>query len=222
MIIIFKYRKNFIKKIFVKSFNLQNWFLILALIISTLIFTTTTIVGRNTGIDSNPYPWDNRYLTGEEIEIINYFNDVDIDELILCGAGFYIEDRLAGVGFLPLWTIDYIGGRALYYDLINPEEIQGNVDFYLLGITSFNFFIFNRDKMFPWRRSLLQVRNMNLSIQEDLLLMQIEHNIQYIITTKDPLVSNDFNDWILIQSLHNSDFFEPVYSTQHLLIWRLY
>ncbi len=222
MIIIYKYRKNFVEKIFVTSFNLQNWVLILALVISSLIFTTTTIVGRNTGIDSNPYPWDNRYLTGEEIEIIHYFDDVDIDELILCGAGFYIEDRLSGVGFLPFWTYDHIGGRALYYGLINPEEVQGNVDFNLLGITSFNFFYFNRAKLYPWRNSLYQVRYMNITIPEDLLLMQIVHNIQYIITTKDPLVSNDFNNWTLIQSLHNSDFFEPVYSTQHLLVWRLY
>ena len=150
MTILFKYRKNFIKKKFVKSFNLQNSGLISALIISTLIFTTTTIVGGNTINSRDTYPWDNRYLTGEEIEIIHYFNGVDIDELILCGVGIYIEDRLAGIGFLPFWTYDHIGGRALYYGLINPEEVQGNVDFYLSGITSFNFLIFNRAKLIPW------------------------------------------------------------------------
>ena len=222
MTILFKYRKNFIKKKFVKSFNLQNSVLISALIISTLIFTTTTIVGGNIINSRDTYPWDNRYLTGEEIEIIHYFNGVDIDELILCGAGIYIEDRLSGVGFLPFWTYDYRGGRALYYGLINPEEVQGNVEFNLLGIKYFNFLYFNRAKMYPWRDSLYQVRYMNITIPEDLLLMQIEHNIQYIITTKDPLVSNDFNDWTLIQSLRNSDFFKPVFSTQHLLVWRLY
>ncbi|KKK70650.1 hypothetical protein LCGC14_2921840 [marine sediment metagenome] len=222
MTLLFKYQKKIFKKKFVKSFNLQNSVLISALIISTLIFTTTTIVGGNTVNSSERYPWDNRYLTGEEIEIIHYFNGVDIDDLILSGVGIYIEDRLAGVGFLPFWTIDHIGGRALYYDLINPEDVKGNVEFNLLGITNFDFLILNRVKRYTWSNSLLKVRYMNMTILEDLSLMQIVYNIQYIITTKDPLVSIDPNNWILIQSLHNSDFFEPVYSTKHLLVWRLY
>ena len=222
VIITFKYRNILHSKVSFNSVKLHKGLGTIVIIISMLIFTTTTVVGRNTEVDRKPYPWDNRYLTGEEIEIIHYFNDVDIDELILCGAGIYIADRLGGVGFLPIWNKNHNLGQPLYYGLITPEEVHENVDFYLLGITSFNFFIFNRVKLFPWRRSLLQVRNMNITIPEDLLLMQIEHNIQYIITTKDPLVSNDFNDWTLIQSLHNSDFFKPAFSTQHLLVWRLY
>jgi len=142
--------------------------------------------------------------------------------LILCGAGIYIADRLAGVGFLPIWSKDHNRGQPLYYGLINPEVVLENVEFYLLGMTSFNFLKFNRAKLISWLTSLLQVRRMNITISEDLLMLQIEHNIQYIITTKDPVVSIGFNDWTLIQSLHNSDFFKPVYSTQHLLVWRLY
>jgi len=222
VIIIFKFRNIFRSKVSFNSVKLHKRLEIFVIISSIFIFTTTTVVGQNTVNTRNTYPWDNRYLTEEEIEIIHYFNGVDIDELILCGAGIYIANRLAGVGFLPIWTYDQISGRALYYGLINPEEVQENVDFDLLGMKSLNFFKFNRAKLISWLTSLLQVRRMNITIPEDLLMLQIEHNIQYIITTKNPLVPIGFNDWTLIQSLHNSDFFKPVYSTQHLLVWRLY
>ncbi len=222
VIITVKYGNIFRSKVSSISDKLHKGIDIFVLIISFLIFTTTTVVGTNTGIDSNTYPWDNRYLTGEEIEIIHYFNGVDIDELILCGSGIYIADRLAGVGFLPIWSRDHNRGQPIYYSLISPEEVLENVEFYLLGMTSLNFFKFNRTKLISWLTSLLQVRQMNITIPEDLLMLQIEYNIQYIITTKDPAVSIGFNDWPLIQSLHNSDSFKPVYSTQHLLVWRLY
>ena len=60
-----------------------------------LIFTTTTVVGRNTRVDSNPTPWDNRYLTDEEIEIIDYFQSEDVDGFIFCTGGKFIFNRIA-------------------------------------------------------------------------------------------------------------------------------
>ena len=224
-VIIHKYNRKIKSKfsfININNYKFRQESEVLVIIFSIIIFSTTTFVGLRTAVNSNPYPWDNRYLTKEEIEIIHYFNGVDIDELILCSAGIYIADRLAGVGFLPIWSYSHYLGLALYYRLISPEEVHENVEFDLLGMKYLNFLRFSYAKLMSWRTPLLQVNRMNMTIPEDLLMLQIEYNIQYIITTKDSLISYGFNDWTLIQSLHNSDVFEPVFSTQHLLVWKLY
>ena len=83
------------------SAKLQKGFGIFVLIISVLIFTTTTVEGRLRSIDSSPYPWEKRYFTEEEIEIIDFFQKEEIYGLIFAVPGVLIAEKLAGVGFLP-------------------------------------------------------------------------------------------------------------------------
>jgi len=44
---------------------------------------------------------ENRYLTNEEIIIIDYLNNEDIDGLIFCAAGLFVLERIARYEFLP-------------------------------------------------------------------------------------------------------------------------
>lgn len=57
------------------------------------------------------------------------------------------------------------------------------------------------------------------SIEADLKILKSEYNIQYIISAVEPELSIGAT-WILIQSLPTT--FTPVFSTQHLLVWKLY
>ena len=60
---------------------------------------------------------------------------------------------------------------------------------------------------------------LNMIYQEDRALLRSEYNVQYIISIKNPLLEDGIN-WTLIQSLQQSEL-EPVFSTQHLLVWKI-
>jgi len=218
VIITFKYRNIFRSrsKVSFNSVKLHKGLEIFVIIISILIFTTTTIVGRNTGIDSNPYPWDNRYLTGEEIEIINYFQNEDVEGLIFCAAGIYVSERIAGVGFLPSIFDRVYDGKSLYYGFLSPEEVYVNTEFSLSEIERLHFFTFN--KIFPIRAFRRSIINFNISVKGDLEVL-ISYKVQYIISIKEFFTEGQ-EIYLLIQSLPSS--LSPVFSTEHLLVWKLF
>ena len=59
-----------------------------------------------------------------------------------------------------------------------------------------------------------------MTYQEDRALLRSEYNVQYIISVKELLLEDEIN-LTLIQSLQQSEL-EPAFSTQHLLVWKIY
>ena len=168
---------------------------------------------------SSPYPWQNRYLTGEEIEIIEYFQNEDINGLIFCAAGIYISERIGGVGFLPIFSEPTLIGIPLFYGLINPNYVHENAKFSLSELFSFGLFTFNETD--PITELLNSIRTLDLREGADFEVL-VSYNVQYIISINDTFQSGGINNWPLIQSLQQSELFEPVFSTLHLLVWKIY
>ena len=217
VIIISKYHKILLIKDSLISFKLQKWFVGFVLIISMLIFTTTTVVGRNTAVDSNPYPWENSYLTEEEIEIIEFFQNEDVEGLIFCAAGPLIAERIAGFGFLPSFFDRVYDGKNIYYGFVTPEEVYENTEFSLLELYRFRFFIYNKNNSIrAFRNSII---NLSVSVKGDLETLR-SYNVQYIISINEIFLLGGINNWPLIQSLPST--LSPVFSTEHLLVWKIY
>ena len=217
VIIISKYHSILLIKDSLISFKLQKWFVGFVLIISMLIFTTTTVVGRNTAVDSNPYPWENSYLTEEEIEIIEFFQNEDVEGLIFCAAGPLIAERIAGFGFLPSFFDRVYDGKNIYYGFVSPEEVYENTEFSLLELYRFRFFIYNKNNSIrAFRNSII---NFNISMKGDLETLR-SYNVQYIISINEIFLLGGINNWPLIQSLPST--LSPVFSTEHLLVWKIY
>jgi len=189
---------------------------VLVLVFSIVIFSTTTVVGRWGFVDSSPYPWENRYLSGEEKEIINFFQNEDVSGLIYTNFP-EIANRISAVGFLPVFSDRTPIGIALYYGFISPNEVYEYTEFSLSGLFSFNFLIFNEYD--PIRSIRNKIVRLNVSLAGDLNLLQFEYNIQYIISGNNIIISTDAR-WTLIPSL--STVFTPVFSTPNLLVWKLY
>ena len=201
------------------SVKLQKGLGISILFISMVIFTTTTVEGRLRYIDSNPYPWENRYLTDEEIEIIEYFQNEDINGLIFCAAGIYISERIGGIGFLPTFSESTLIGIPLFYGLINPNYVHENTEFSLSELFRFGLFTFTETD--PITELLNSIRALDLREGADFEAL-VSYNVQYIISINDTFQSGGINNWPLIQSLQQSELFEPVFSTLHLLVWKIY
>ena len=217
VIIISKYHSILLIKDSLISFKLQKWFVGFVLIISMLIFTTTTVVGRNTAVDSNPYPWENSYLTEEEIEIIEFFQNEDVEGLIFCAAGPLIAERIAGYGFLPSFFDRVYDGKNIYYGFVTPEEVYENTEFSLLELDRFRFFIYNKNNSI--RALMNSIINLSVSVKGDLETLR-SYNVQYIISINEIFLLGGINNWPLIQSLPST--LSPVFSTEHLLVWKIY
>ena len=217
VIIISKYHSILLIKDSLISFKLQKWFVGFVLIISMLIFTTTTVVGRNTAVDSNPYPWENSYLTEEEIEIIEFFQNEDVEGLIFCAAGPLIAERIAGFGFLPSFFDRVYDGKNIYYGFVTPEEVYENTEFSLLELDRFRFFIYNKNNSIRALRN--SIINLSVSVKGDLETLR-SYNVQYIISINEIFLLGGINNWPLIQSLPST--LSPVFSTEHLLVWKIY
>ena len=218
-----KYKILNFSKISLDPPKMKKGIWILLLTISVLIFSITTIETNRAGMCSSPYPWENLCLTEEEIKIIEYFQNEDIDGLIYT-TNKYIAIKISGVGFLPTFHGRSSVGMDLWYGLINPNEVLENIEFLfsLSDILRQRFFRF-----FPpyvtsyYETSPLDVLTrkiiiLNMTYQEDRTLLRSEYNVQYIISIKEPFLE----DGILIQSLQQSEL-EPVFSTQHLLVWKI-
>ena len=212
-------RSKFFLNISFDSVKLQKGLWIFILIISILIFTLTTVEGRLRSIDNNPYPWENRYLTEEEIEIIDYFQKEEINGLIFTTAGILIAERLAGVGFLPVFNNQTLDGKSIYYGFIPPNEVHQHTEFTLI-LSRLVFFELNDYIVkYPIRELMRSILKFNVTNENDIHALQ-SYNIQYIISINENYLTNGGNQWPLIQSLPFE--FEPVFSTQHLLVWKIY
>ena len=65
------------------------------------------------------------------------------------------------------------------------------------------------------------IKELDLEKSEDFHAL-VSYNVQYIISINSTFQSGGENDWLLIQSLQLSDLFEPVFSTRHLLVWKIF
>ncbi len=225
---IFIYMLSFIKnrfnrkiksKFFFITFNDYNFrqvLVVLILIFSILIFSTTTVLGRWRTVESSPYPWENRYLTEEEQTIINFFQNEDLSGLIYTNVP-EIANRISGVGFLPVFSDRSNIGTTLYYEFITSNEVHDHTVFSLSALSTLHFFRF--DEFDPIRSVRNIIIGLNVSLEGDLNVLQFDYKVQYIITENGNALSFSTN-WTLIQSLPQR--FNPVYSTQHLLIWKLF
>lgn len=220
------YKKKIFLKISFKSLKFNKGIWIIIFVISILIFSITNIETKIANISSNPEPWENRYLTQQEIEIINYLKNEEINGLIFT-TDPYISNRIGGVGFLPTFSERSNIGNALWYGLINPKEIIENTYFSLSfsNIINQRFFVFrpeyatNYYETSPLEVLRRNIIGLNITIEGDRYLLHSVYNVQFIIClNKNSL--HESNEWLLIQSLHQSEL-EPVFSTQNLEIWKI-
>ena len=211
------------------SFNLLKfkkgiWTVIL--VISISIFSITNIETKIANISGNPKPWNNLALTDEEIEIISFFQNVDVNGLIFTFDP-YISLKISGVGFLPSFHGRTSIGQELWYQLIGPNEIHRNTVFSislssLINQDFFGFwpeyanFYFETSPLEVIKREIIKL---DMTIEEDRNLIRFEYGVEYIITTFDN-ISHESNNWVLIDTLFQSDL-EPIYLTDNLLVWRI-
>ncbi|GAJ04563.1 unnamed protein product, partial [marine sediment metagenome] len=131
----------------------------------------------------------------------------------------YISKRIGAVGFLPTFSEPTEIGIPLFYGLISPNYVYENTKFSLRDFFSFTFFNFTQINPIIELRSY--IKNLDLRNGNDLDTL-ISYNIQYIITINETYQSGGVNNWLLVQSLQQSESFEPVFATHHLLIWKIY
>ena len=191
---------------------------IIALTISILAYSIINVEASRFDNINSPYPWENRYLTDEEIVIIEYLQNEDIYGLIFV-SDTYISKRIGGVGFLPTFSEPVKIGIPIFYDLITPNYIYENTEFSLDELLRFTFFNFTQTNPINELRSY--IKNLDVRNGNDLDTL-ISYNIQYIITINETYQSGGVNNWLLVQSLQQSESFEPVFITHHLLIWKIY
>jgi len=215
----FNFKKLTLSSISSDPHKLKKGIWITALTISFLAYTEINIELSRVDVISNPYPWENRYLTNEEIEIIDYFQNEEINGLIFCAAGPYISERIGGVGFLPTFSGSTLIGIPLFYGLINPNYVHENAELSLSELFRFNLYIYNETN--PIKVLVNAIKELDLEKSEDFHAL-VSYNVQYIISINSTFQSGGENNWLLIRSLQLSDLFEPVFSTRHLLVWKIF
>ncbi len=191
---------------------------IIALTISILASSVINVEASRFDNINSPYPWENRYLTDEEIEIIEYLQNEDIDGLIFV-SDRYISQRIGGAGFLPTFCEAVEIGLPLFYDIITPNYVYENTEFSLDALLRFTFFTFTQRDPIKELRS--NIKNLDVRKGIDLEAL-ISYNIQYIITINETYLPGGVNGWLLVRSLKQSKSFEPVFITHHLLIWKVF
>lgn len=195
------------------------WIILFSISIITFSFGIEEI-GRISANNSS-YPWENQHLTEEEIEIIDFFQDININGLIFVSDPS-ISARLGGFGFLPTFCDQTNFGKSLYYKFISPEEVHNSTKFLLKF--DYTIRVFN----YTGEEPILKVRNsikiFDLEVGEDYDGF-LRYNIQYIITIKFKFQPGGVNKWTLINSLNSSNLIfsnQPVFETDHLLVWKIY
>ena len=200
------------------SQKLKNFFWMVLITLSILASSTISVeISRYDGLNS-PHPWDNRYLTDEEIQIINYFKGEDVDGLIFV-ADRFIAERIGAVGFLPTFSVPVLIGIPLFYRIVSPNYVYEHTKFSLRDFFSFTFFNFTQ--LDPIQELKNCIKSLDLREGNDLDTF-LSYNIQYIITINETFQSGGINNWLLIQSLKQSELYEPIFTTHHILIWKLY
>jgi len=200
------------------SQKMKKFFWMVPLTLSILASSIINVeISRYDNLNS-PYPWDNRYLTDEEIEIIEYLQNEDIYGLIFV-SNRYISQRIGGVGFLPTFSEPIEIGLPLFYDLITPNYVYENTKFSLDDLLRFTFFNFTQPD--PINELINSIRELDVREGNDFDTL-LSYNIQYIITIKETFEPDGLNNWPLIQSLQDSELYEPIFATHHLLIWKIF
>ncbi len=224
VLMINKFSMRKMSKITINPRKMKKGIWILLLIFSIQIFSISTIETNRAGMYSSPYPWENISLSYEEIEIIEFFQNEEIDGLIFTTPS-YISGRIAGVGFLPTFYGRSLIGKALWYDLVTSNEVIENTEFIFSfsDLVRQNFFEFwPKDAIDYYETSPIEVlrRNiiaLNMTIESDRTLLRSGFNVQYIISEKTR-INYVGNESILIQSLYQSGI-EPIFTTINLLVW---
>ena len=204
-----KFKNLHFLKFSLESFRLKKGIWTLILFIGMLFFSVIRVDRARGG-------YDVRYLTNDEIEIVEYFKNEEVDGLIFVPIPL-VMSRIRGFGFLPTFFDTESLGTALYYGFVSPDEVYKNTYFSMLGLSTFNFFKFN--ELNPIRSFKKKIIQLNVSLEGDLVLLRSEYKVQYIITEIETNLSS-IASWILIKSLENSDF--KVFSTQYLVVWKIY
>ena len=202
-------------------FKLKKELWIGTLTISILMFSFTYMEVSIFYQTRSSYPWENRNLTNQEIEIIEFFQEENIDGLIFVFDN-NISERIGGFGFLPCFSKPTNLGISLYYSLINPNTLSNNTQFSLSAWYNFNFFKFNDADPIATLRDCISV--LDLGDLDDFNAL-LSYNVQYIITANETFLPGGVNDWLLIKTLQESDFIfstQPIFSTKHLLVWKIY
>ncbi|MEJ2251021.1 MAG: hypothetical protein P8Y97_15380 [Candidatus Lokiarchaeota archaeon] len=207
--------------------KLKNGLWVSGFIISILIFSITTIESNRVNLQKSPYPWNERFLTNEEIEIINFFQHTEINGLIF-STDNYISLKVGGVGFLPIFTTTSLIGLALWYGLVTQKEVIENTKFQFsfYNIIDQDFFSYSPKnatsyvEKLPLRVLMMKIINLNMTYTQDRKILRFDYNIQYLITMKQ-CFNHTSNEWILVQSLRQSNL-KPVFSTLHINIWRIF
>ena len=227
VIIIRHYKTLKFSKFSLNPLKMKKGIWILLLTISMSIFSITTIETNRAALISSPYPWENRSLTDEEIKIIEFFQNEEIDGLIFTFDA-YIDLKISGVGFLPSFHGRTEIGNVLWYGLINSREVLKNtilLPFSLKNLFDQRFFIYwPEDAIFFYESSPLEVLRrkiitLNITFEGDRVLLRSGYNVQYIISTNENLPHYS-NEWLLIQSLYQSEL-EPIFTTQNLAVWKI-
>jgi len=200
------------------SQKLKNFFWMVSLTLSILASSIINVeIGRYDGLNS-PYPGDNRYLTDEEIQIIDFFKGEDVNGLIFV-ADRDIAGRIGAVGFLPAFSIHQKIGLPLFYGIISPNYVHENTKFSLKDFFRFTFYNFTQIAPIEELRTFMKSSDVRNKNDYDTLL---SYNIQYVITINETYQSGGVNTWALYQSLKHSELYEPIFTTHHFLIWKIY
>jgi hypothetical protein len=187
------------------------------ILISITIFTLTTVLGRTNQTQNSIYPWENRYLTEEEKDIIDFFNNNTINGIIFVAPPL-IAGRIAGIGFLPAISNYEIDGKSLYYDIVTEEEVKSKT--YLGSFSQMvYFYLFIYDDTNPISHLRISIQDLNVSDSWDLDIL-LEFRVQYIISVNPLYHGETYTPLQLELSLYDSDV--PIFSTQSLDIWKIY
>ena len=191
---------------------------IILLTTSILIFSITTIESFRENAISSPYPWENYYYTSEEEEISEFFQNENIQGLIL-STEIAIGQKLAAMASLPIIAPEMSNGMPLYYGAISSNDIHMNTYFSLEEAYLLIFFHYQGVIFWDWVNGVYDLSNI------EAIIFLIKHNIQYIISRNQNYL-DEGEDWKmrrtgnLLESLFSE--FSPVFSTKHLLIWKIY
>ena len=131
----------------------------------------------------------------------------------------YVSERIGGVGFLPTFSEPTLFGIPLFYGIITPNYVHENAKFSLSELSEFVLITFNKTD--PIKEILNYIKPLDLRVGADFEVL-FSYKVQYLITINNTFQSGGINKWPLIQSLQQSELFEPVFSTLHLLVWKIY
>jgi len=200
------------------------FFLLIIILLSSSFFSITVFEGRirysNLQI---PYSMDFsvNYISDEEYLVVDFIEKAHLGGIILVSS-LQIARRIGAIGFFQTLPGDHFA-QQLYYGWINADDVKGHTYF------DFRYFLnhFNLKCDFPnfEREILSKIKNLNIA-ENDSLHLLIELKIQFIVIIKynNTVYPYHISLWgqeffPFYQSLANKS---PSFSTDHLLVWKIY